>query len=107
MKQRRRIYYSEAQRAEIWDRWKRGESQNAIGRSFDRASSSIFTVLAPTGGIRPAPRKRLDISLTLAEQEEISRGIACKQSIRCIAERLNRSPSTISREIQRNGGMRT
>jgi len=106
MKQRRRIYYSEAQRAEIWDRWKRGESQNAIGRLFDRSSSSIFTVLVPTGGIRPAPRKRSDISLTLAEREEISRGIACKQSIRCIAERLNRSPSTISREIQRNGGMR-
>lgn len=106
MKQRRRIYYSEAQRAEIWDRWKRGESQNAIGRIFDRGSSSIFTVLAPTGGIRPVPRKRADISLSLAEREEISRSIACKQSIRWIAAHLDRSPSTISREIRRNGGLR-
>lgn len=106
MKQRRRIYYSEAQRAEIWDRWKRREPQSAIGKSFDRASSSIYNVLAPTGGIRPVPRKRPDISLTLTEREEISRGIACKQSIRWIAARLNHSPSTISREIQRNGGLR-
>jgi len=106
MKQRRRIYYSETQRAEIWDRWKRGESQSSIGRLFDRASSSIFNVLSPTGGIRPAPRKRSDISLSLAEREEVSRGIACKRSIRWIATQLNRSPSTISREIQRNGGLR-
>jgi len=106
MKQRRRIYYSDEQRAEIWDRWKRGESQNAIGRLFDRSSSSIFAVLAPTGGIRPAPRKRADLSLTHAEREEISRGIACKHSMRWIAAQLNRSPSTISREINRNGGMR-
>ena len=106
MKQRRRIYYSETQRAEIWDRWKRGESQSSIGRLFDRASSSIFNVLSPTGGIRPAPRKRSDISLSLAEREEVSRGIACKRSIRWIASQLNRSPSTISREIQRNGGLR-
>jgi transposase, IS30 family len=106
MKQRRRIYYSEEQRAEIWDRWKRGHSLKSIGRLFDRGSSSIFCVLAPTGGIRPAPRKRSGISLTPAEREEISRGIACKQSIRGIAASLNRSPSTISREIQRNGGQR-
>jgi len=106
MKQRRRIYYSEEQRAEIWDRWKSGEPQSAIGRSFDRASSSIYNVLAPTGGIRPVPRKRPDISLTLTEREEISRGVACKQSIRWIAARLNRSPSTISREVQRNGGLK-
>jgi len=106
MKQRRRIYYSEAQRAEIWDRWKRGESQSSIGRIFDRGSSSIFSVLAPTGGIRPASRKRSDISLTPAEREEISRGIACKQSIRWIAGNLNRAPSTISREIKRNGDLR-
>jgi len=106
MKQRPRIYYSENQRAEVWDRWKRGESMNSIGRLFNRSSSSIYVILAPTGGIRPAPRKRSDISLTLAEREEISRGIATKQSIRWIAARLNRSPSTICREINRNGGRR-
>ena len=53
MKQRRRIYYSAAQRAEIWDRWKAGESMSSIGRRFDRESSSVFSVLSPTGGIRP------------------------------------------------------
>ena len=74
MKQRRRIYYSAAQRAEIWDRWRRGESMHDIGRLFDRGHSSIFSVLAPTGGIRPPPRRRSRLALTLAEREEISRG---------------------------------
>jgi transposase len=56
MKYRRRIYYSAAQRAEIWDRWQRGESMNSIGRVFDRQSSSVFSVISPTGGIRPPDR---------------------------------------------------
>ena len=71
MKQRRRIYYSSAQRAEIWDRWKRGETMNAIGRVFDRGHSSIYSVLEPTGGIRPPVRKRPPSALTLCEREEI------------------------------------
>ena len=104
---RQRIYYSEEQRAEVWKRWKCGESLKAIGRLFDRGSSSIFAILAPTGGIRPAPRKRSGISLTLAEREEISRGLAAKQSMRWIALTLDRSPSTISREIKRNGGAKS
>jgi hypothetical protein len=53
MKQRRRIYYSSAQRSEIWDRWQAGESMSSIGRRFDRESSSVFSVISPTGGIRP------------------------------------------------------
>src|SRR5580692_5743230 len=52
MKQRRRIYYSAAQRSEIWDRWQAGEPMSAIGRRFDRESSSVFSVISPTGGIR-------------------------------------------------------
>lgn len=71
MKQRRRIYYSAAQRAEIWDRWKAGESMSSIGRRFDRESSSVFSVLSPTGGIRPPDRKRADRALSLDEREEI------------------------------------
>jgi len=102
---RTRIKYTSEQKAEIWDRWKRGESLNSIGRLFDRGSSSIFTLLVPTGGIRPIPRMRSSSALTLAEREEISRGIAVGQSMRWIASSLNRSPSTISREIQRNGGL--
>ena len=101
---RTRINYSAKQKAEIWNRWQRGESLNAIGRTFDRPSSSIFGQLAPTGGIRPPPRKRSTLALTLLEREEISRGIARDLSLRAIATQLGRSPSTISREIRRNGG---
>ena len=101
---RTRIKYTEAQKADIWNRWQRGESLNSIGRLFDRPSSSIFNMLAPTGGIRPPPRQRSCLALTLAEREEISRGLACRLSLRAIATQLGRSPSTISRELHRNGG---
>ena len=101
MKQRRRIYYSAAQRAEIWDRWKAGESMSSIGRRFDRESSSVFSVLSPTGGIRPPDRRRADRALSLDEREEISRGLSIRCSLRQIARLLERSPSTISREINR------
>jgi len=104
MKYRRRIYYSASQRAEIWDRWQRGESMSSIGRVFDRQSSSVFSVISPTGGIRPADRKRGKRALSLGEREEISRGLSVKQSLRAIARQLGRSPSTISREVRRNGG---
>ena len=99
-----RINYTAQQKAEIWDRWHRGESLNAIGRTFDRPSSSIFGLLAPTGGIRPPPRKRSKSSLTLYEREEISRGLVTNHSLRVIATQLGRAPSTISREVKRNGG---
>ena len=104
MKYRRRIYYSAAQRAEIWDRWQRGESMSSIGRRFDRQSSSVFSVISPTGGIRPADRRRGKQALSLREREEISRGLSIKRSLRAIARLLGRSLSTISREIRSNGG---
>jgi IS30 family transposase len=105
MKQRRRIYYTASQRSEIWDRWQRGESMSSIGRRFDRESSSVFSVISPTGGIRPADRKRSMRALSLAEREEISRGLSVSEPLRAIARRLGRSPSTISREVRRNGGV--
>ena len=105
MAYRTRIKYTSEQKSEIWDRWKRGESLKEIGRSFDRGSSSIYGQVSPTGGIRPSPRRRSGLSLTLFEREEISRGLAIGQSMRWIATGLNRSPSTISREIERNGGL--
>ena len=104
MKQRRRIYYSAAQRSEIWDRWQAGESMKSIGRRFDRASSSVFSVISPAGGIRPVERRRASTVLSLGEREEISRGLSTQCSLRSIARRLGRSPSTISREVRRNGG---
>jgi hypothetical protein len=69
---RRRIYFTEKQKAEIWDCWQRGELMSSIGRLFDRNSSSIYTLLARTGGIRPPGRRRSRLALTLAEREEIS-----------------------------------
>jgi len=90
--------------AEVWDRWENGESLNSIARSLERGHSAVQGMLSRTGGIRPAPRCRSDLALTLAEREEISRGIAAGHSMREIAARLCRAPSTISREIHRNGG---
>ena len=103
---RPRIYYNAEQKAEMWDRWQRGESLTSIGRGFDRPSSSIFGQLSPSGGIRPPPRRRSRLALTLPEREEISRGVVRELSLRAIAAHLGRSPSTISREINRNGGLR-
>jgi IS30 family transposase len=104
MKQRRRIYYTESQKAIMWDRWQEGESLSQIAQLFDRGHSSIQGILAETGGIRPAQRCRSRLALTLAEREEISVGLARGDSIRLIATLLGRAPSTISREITRNGG---
>src|SRR5450756_1206999 len=94
MTYRTRMKYTAEQKSEIWDRWQRGESLKSIGRVFDRPSSSIFNRLAPSGGIRPSPRRRSRLALTLAEREEISRGVASQLSLRCIAAELGRSPST-------------
>ena len=107
MKQRPRIYYTESNKALMWDRWQKGESLNSIARLFDRHHSAIQGVLSRTGGIRPATRKRSRLALTLAEREEISRGVVAGQSLRLIATSLGRAPSTVSREIKRNGGRRT
>jgi IS30 family transposase len=104
MKRRPRIYYTESQKAVMWERWRKGESLQQIAQLFDRNHSSIQRILAETGGISPAPRHRSSLALTLAEREEISRALASGSSIRSIATLLERAPSTISREILRNGG---
>ena len=104
MSRRPRIYFTDKQKAEIWDRWQRGESMSSIGRLFDRNSSSIHPLLSRTGGIRPPARKRSRFALSLSDREEISRGLTLGASLRYIAKQLRRAPSTISREIKRNGG---
>jgi len=100
----RRVGFTAAQSAELWDRWRKGEGLTSIGRAFGKPSSCIFSHLRPTGGIRPRVRRRSRLALSLAEREEISRGLVAEQSIRSIARALGRAPSTVSREIKRNGG---
>ena len=106
MAYRKRIYYTNTQKAEMWDRWQRGESLHSIARLFDRYHTSVRGILAATGGIRPRERRRSSRVLSLAERELISRGIVAGHSIRSIATSLGRAPSTVSREVQRNGGRR-
>ena len=103
MKRRPRIHYTESQRALMWERWQKGDSLQQIAQLFDRYHSSIGRILAESGGIRPAQRRRSRLALTLAEREEISRAVAAGQSIYSIAASLGRAPSTIYREIKRNG----
>jgi IS30 family transposase len=101
-----RRFITVGERQKIFDRWFAGESQHSIARSLGRGHASIQGVLSRTGGIRPRPRKRADRALSLAEREEISRGVAAGQSLRCIAAALDRAPSSVSREINRNGSRR-
>src|ERR1700709_1014379 len=89
--------FTAAEKTELWDRWKRGESLKAMGRAFGKPSSSIYFLVAPHGGIRPAERRRSRLALTLAEREMISRGGS-------IAKLLGRSPPAARREMSRNGG---
>ena len=104
MIQRKRWRLSPAEKIDIWRRWKCGQSQHEIGRAFGRPHPTIRKILLPCGGIAPAARRRSRLSLTLAEREDISRGIASDSSIREIARLLKRSASTVSREVARHGG---
>jgi hypothetical protein len=95
---------SPQQKQELWDRWKAGQSLSDIGRSLGKHAGSIFGVLLSRGGIAPAARSRCRRSLSVQEREEISRGLVAGLPLRKIAGQLGRAPSTISREIDRNGG---
>jgi transposase, IS30 family len=98
---------SAAQKADLWQRWKQGQSLSEIGRALGKHAGSIHGVVSSNGGFTPAVRRRPRWALTLTEREEISRGVATKRSIRQIAAQLGRAPSTVSREITRHGGMHT
>ena len=95
---------SAEQKAELWKRWKAGQSLNEIGRALGKDHVVVHFVLARHGGIAPPTRRRSRRVLTLAEREDISRGIASGCAMRVIARGLHRSASTISREITRHGG---
>lgn len=100
MKYRTRIHYTETDKALMWQRWRQGESLQAIARLFDRNHSTIGGILARTGGIQPPPRRRSDLALTLIEREEISRGLMAGLSARAIALTLGRASCTVSRSPQ-------
>ncbi len=104
MKRRPRIVYTDNQKALMWERWQQGDSMHEIARMFDRSHSAIGRILTLNGGFRPREKKRSPLALNLAERETISRGLATQKSMRTIAAQLGRSPSTVSREIRRNGG---
>src|SRR5262250_1779427 len=104
MIQGKRSRLSPSQIADIWTRWKAGQTQHEIGRAYGKPHPTIRKVLLPRGGIPPIARRRSRLALTLAEREDISRGIASGSSIREIASRLDRAASTVSREVARHGG---
>src|SRR5450755_1114792 len=95
---------SAEQKAELWNRWKAGQSLNEIGRALGKDHVVVHFLLARSGGIAPPARRRSRRVLTLAEREDISRGIASGCSMRIVAQGLHRAPSTVSREIARHGG---
>ena len=104
MKYRTRTYYTDSQKALMWERWKEGWTLHQIAHLFDRAHTSVQKAFSRTGGIPPPERRRSRMALAMAEREEISRAMAAGFSIRAIAVILGRAASTISREIKRNGG---
>jgi IS30 family transposase len=95
---------SAAQKKELWERWKAGESLTEIGRALEKRTGSIHWALKATGGFAPPERRRPMWALSLSEREEISRGLASGDSMRAIASSLGRSASSVSREVSRNGG---
>src|SRR6202140_3663972 len=104
MAQARRWKLSVVQRADMWNRWKAGQSLHEIGRGVGKSHVVIQFLLACHGGIAPPVRRRSRRALTLAEREDISRGMASGCSMRVIAQRLSRACSTVSREVARHGG---
>jgi len=99
-----RVELSPSESAELWSRWKRGASVAEISAVLGRASGTVHGMLSARGGIAPMMRRRSQRCLSLADREEISRGVCAGASMRCIAIQIGRSPSTVSRELKRNEG---
>jgi len=92
------------EKAEIWRRYRGGASLRSIHQALGRSGKTVWDFVASTGGIPPVERARSALRLSLAEREEISRGLVADQSCRAIARRLGRAPSTVSREVAGHGG---
>jgi IS30 family transposase len=106
MLRRRGPRFTAAQKAEVWRRWRQGESLRAIGRALGRIPKCVHYIVAGAGGLPPRSRHRSRLALTLPEREEISRSLALGTSLRQISRTLQRAPSTVSREVRRHGGPR-
>jgi hypothetical protein len=89
---------------QLWDHWRRGQSLRLVARSVGSPRSTVIAHLSKFGGIRPVPPRRSDRHLTAIEREEVSRGIAAGLSLRAIARQIERPPSSVVREVSRNGG---
>lgn len=98
--------YKDSERAELWRLWREGQSIKSIAVRLNRSDRGLAYALYKYGGISPAPRTRSHVRLTLAQREEISRGLSQGSSLRCIAGHIGKAPSTVSREVNRNGGQR-
>ena len=98
------VRFTDEERVEVWDRWQAGVANRLIGRDLGRSAASIRAFVESWGGVRPEARRRSPHHLSLLEREEISRGVAGGVSLRMVAARLGRAPSTITRELARNGG---
>ena len=99
-----RPWMSWSEKNELWRRWRQGESLTEIASALHRVSSAVYTVVYAEGGIAPRPHRPSARGLSAVDREEVSRGLAQGLSLRAIAARLGRAPSTISREVDRNGG---
>jgi DNA-binding CsgD family transcriptional regulator len=95
---------SAAEQDEVWARWRQGESLRLIARQLGKRGPSVRAFVLQTGGVQHSPPRRAQRCLSMVEREEISRGVASGESCRLIAARLGRAPSTVSRELARNGG---
>ena len=104
MSNKHRRSFSEADRIELWRGWRAGESLAQISRALGRQHCSLRRLLEERGGIAPAPRRRTEPALSLAQREELSLGLCAGLSYRQIAQRLGKAASTVSREVRRNGG---
>ena len=105
MRRIRRVTWSTAERRELWKRWKQGDGLVEIARALSRPAPSVHHLLARSGGIAPAVRRRSKRALQLHEREDISRGLAGGMTIRGIAKQLGRAASTVSREVRRHEGI--
>ena len=101
----RSLRFSDQEKSLLWERWRQGDGLREIARLLERGPSSVSKVLHRTGGMQPATRTRSSRVLSLEEREAISRGLASGKSLRAIAQEISRAPSTVSREVERNGGI--